>query len=251
MKVLILNSGVGKRMGKLTSEHPKCMTVISESGETILSRQLKMFNKYGIKKVVLTTGIYHQLIKDYCKSLNLPLSISYCKNPLCEETNYIYSIFLAKDLLIDDILLLHGDLVFEESVLQEVFESRFNCMTTSSIKELPEKDFKAVVQNDRKILKVGIEFFDSAIQAQPLYKIDKINWIKWLNKIEEFCNTNRTSCYAEDALNELNGECNIYALDIRTKICEEIDNIDDYIRVCNMLGEGEWIDKYLEEVLVD
>ena len=41
MKALILNSGMGKRMGVLTSEHPKCMTEIKD-GETILSRQLTL-----------------------------------------------------------------------------------------------------------------------------------------------------------------------------------------------------------------
>ena len=41
MKALILNSGLGSRMGELTSDHPKCMTEIS-SKETILSRQLNM-----------------------------------------------------------------------------------------------------------------------------------------------------------------------------------------------------------------
>ena len=40
MKALILNSGLGKRMGTLTSEHPKCMTELSV-GETIVSRQLR------------------------------------------------------------------------------------------------------------------------------------------------------------------------------------------------------------------
>lgn len=37
MKVLILNSGMGSRIGVLTSEHPKCMTEISNI-DTILSR---------------------------------------------------------------------------------------------------------------------------------------------------------------------------------------------------------------------
>ena len=36
MKALILNSGLGSRMGVLTSEHPKCMTEISAK-ETILA----------------------------------------------------------------------------------------------------------------------------------------------------------------------------------------------------------------------
>lgn len=56
MKVLILNSGLGSRMGVLTSEHPKCMTEIS-SHETILSRQLKMIADTGIEEVVMTTDI--------------------------------------------------------------------------------------------------------------------------------------------------------------------------------------------------
>ena len=55
MKALILNSGLGSRMGVLTSEHPKCMTEVS-SHETILSRQLRLIAEAGITEVVITTG---------------------------------------------------------------------------------------------------------------------------------------------------------------------------------------------------
>lgn len=48
MKSLIHNSGLGLRMGVLTSEHPKCMTWIS-SNETILSRQLRQLADAGIE----------------------------------------------------------------------------------------------------------------------------------------------------------------------------------------------------------
>ena len=37
---------------------------------------------------------------------------------------------------------------------------------------VPEKDFKAVIKGNR-IEKVGIEFFENAVAAQPLYKILK------------------------------------------------------------------------------
>ena len=36
MKALILNSGLGSRMGDITCTHPKCMTEIDEK-ETIVS----------------------------------------------------------------------------------------------------------------------------------------------------------------------------------------------------------------------
>lgn len=55
MKALILNSGLGSRMGELTSEHPKCMTEISLH-ETILSRQLRQIANAGIEEVFMTTA---------------------------------------------------------------------------------------------------------------------------------------------------------------------------------------------------
>ena len=55
MKALILNSGLGSRMGILTSEQPKCMTEIG-THETILSRQLKQIADAGIEEAAITTG---------------------------------------------------------------------------------------------------------------------------------------------------------------------------------------------------
>ena len=118
MKALILNSGLGSRMGVLTSEHPKCMTEISPR-ETILSRQLKQIADAGIREVVITTGLFRDALIAYCESLDLPLSYSFIHNPAFRETNYIYSIYCARAELDDDILLMHGDLVFENEVLDK------------------------------------------------------------------------------------------------------------------------------------
>lgn len=236
MKVLILNSGMGKRMGELTSEHPKCMTIINDEGDTILSRQLKIIQKNGIREVVITTGLFDKVLIEYCNSLELELDISFVNNQIYDKTNYIYSIYKAKDKVLDDIILMHGDLVFSEEVYKMVLSHANSCMVVSGTKELPDKDFKAVIydENSKKMIsKVGIEFFDSAMSAQPLYKIDKENWIKWLEKIEEYCENGNTNCYAENAFNDLNGECKIEALDVENELCEEIDTIEDLERLYN------------------
>lgn len=78
MKALILNSGLGRRMGVLTSEHPKCMTEVSAQ-ETILSRQLHQIAEAGIEEVVMTTGLFDQVLEQYCKSLDLPLAYTFVK----------------------------------------------------------------------------------------------------------------------------------------------------------------------------
>ena len=81
MKAVILNSGMGTRMGLLTSEQPKCMTEISYR-ETILSRQLNMLLNAGIEDVVITTGFHDNVLVNYCQSLELPLNITFVKNPV-------------------------------------------------------------------------------------------------------------------------------------------------------------------------
>ena len=237
MKALILNSGLGHRMGVLTSEHPKCMTEIS-SRETILSRQLRLIASAGIEEVVMTTGYFDDVLVRYCESLELPLHFTFVNNPLYDKTNYIYSIYCAKDVLDDDLILMHGDLVFENSVFDAVVASPDSCMTVSSTLPLPEKDFKAVIQNGI-IVKVGIEFFQDAMAAQPLYKLKKEDWKVWLARIVDFCENDKRKCYAENAFNEVSSFCHIRPLDFKDNLCAEIDTPEDLDSVSSRLSEIE------------
>ena len=237
MKALILNSGLGSRMGVLTSEHPKCMTEISPR-ETILSRQLKQIADAGIREVVITTGLFRDALIAYCESLDLPLSYSFVHNPEFRETNYIYSIYCARAELEDDILLMHGDLVFENEVLDKLLACETSCMAVSTTLPLPEKDFKAVVK-DGKVLRVGIEFFDSAVAAQALYRLKKDDWKKWLDRIAAFCEAGNRKVYAENALNDLDGEANIRALDVQDLLCAEVDDPADLEKVSKQLKTVE------------
>ncbi len=238
MKVLILNSGMGSRMGVLTSEHPKCMTELS-SQETILSRQLRQIAEAGIQEVVMTTGLFDSVLVNYCKSLELPLHITFVKNPVYKETNYIYSIYCAREELKDEeILLMHGDLVFENRVLDAVLESDESCMTVSSTLPLPKKDFKAVIQ-EGYVKKVGIEFFNDAMAAQPLYKLKQKDWQVWLDRIGKFCEAQNVKCYAENALNEISDCCRIRPLDVRDDLCAEVDDPNDLAVIAEKVRQVE------------
>lgn len=233
MKALILNSGLGHRMGDITKEHPKCMTELLNN-ETILSRQLSLLSSVGVKEVVMTTGYFEDVLKDYCASLKLPLKIKFIKNPIYDKTNYIYSIYCARNELHDDILLMHGDIVFDKSVLQDILLDKRSVMKVSSTIPLPQKDFKAVVKNNR-VYKVGVEFFESALEAQALYKLNKIDWEIWLKEIESFCESGNTNVYAENAFNGISDKCKIYAYDVKNRLCTEIDTPEDLEKVKEIL----------------
>ncbi|MBR4433275.1 MAG: phosphoenolpyruvate mutase [Bacteroidaceae bacterium] len=242
MKALILNSGLGHRMGVLTSNQPKCMTEISAT-ETILSRQLRLIAEAGLTEVVMTTGYFDEVLIHYCRSLALPLKFTFVRNPLYDQTNYIYSIYCAREALKDDdIVLMHGDLVFENRVFDAVVGSDESCMAVDSKAPLPEKDFKAVV-HDGRISKVGIEFFNEAVAAQPLYKLRKEDWAVWLERIEQFCESDNRKCYAENAFNEVSDRCCLKALDVKGALCAEIDTPEDLKAVAEKLHEVEnrWV----------
>lgn len=237
MKALILNSGVGRRMGELTKSAPKCFTELS-SGETILGRQLKLLADAGIRKAVITTGGFDSMIRDYCASLSLPIEIEYVRNPLYDQTNYIYSIYCAAALLRnDDLVFMHGDLVFEPAVLDAVIRTKHSCMAVDFRAPIPEKDFKAVIESSDKsengrITKIGVEFFGSdAVAAQPLYKFLAADWQVWLDEIIRFCEAGNQNCYAENAFNNVSDSCSLYPFDLNGALCSEIDNPEDLARV--------------------
>ncbi len=234
MKALILNSGMGRRMGDLTNKYPKCMTKLSEQ-ETILSRQLKALRQCGIFDIVITTGLFDKELIEYCHSLNLPLNYIFVKNPIYDKTNYIYSIYIAREYLYDDVILLHGDLVFELCVLQELLKQSKSCMAVSSTVPLPPKDFKAVIK-DGLIKKIGVEFFNDAVSAQPLYKLYRRDWEIWLESIVVYCKDGQVQCYAEDAFNEISDRCFIYPMDFMDHLCAEIDTPEDLMIIKERLN---------------
>lgn len=224
-------------MGILANDHPKCMTEISNR-ETILSRQMRLIAEAGINEVIMTTGAFDGILINYCKSMELPVKIKFVKNPIYDKTNYIFSIYCAREYLKgDDFILMHGDLVFENTVFDDLIACNTSCMIVSSTAKLPEKDFKAVVKNN-KVEKVGIDFFDMAMSAQPLYKLLRDDWEKWMDIIVRYCedgDEEKKKCYAENALNEITDK-NIMALDIHDRLCAEIDDSDDLAIVFEKLN---------------
>ncbi len=228
MKALILNSGIGSRLMPLTKDQPKCMTALSTE-DTILSLQLKNLSSCGIKDIVITTGYESGKLIAYGNKIGheFGLDIEFVFNKLFADTNYIYSIYLAERYLHDDIVLLHGDLVFDQAVLQKLFQYDRSEMVVSSTLSLPEKDFKAQLEQNR-IVRIGVDVFSRAVTAQPLYKLLRKDWKIWLDNILKFCKEGNVNCYAENAFNQVSDRCIIYPCDVHDLLCMEIDNFEDY-----------------------
>ncbi len=227
MKALILNSGIGKRMEYLTKDKPKCLVNLYDK-ETILSRQLRILEKYKIQDVVITTGPYQDILINYIDE-NFPnLKVEFVFNPNFDSTNYIYSIFLAKEKLYDDILLLHGDMVFDENVLSEILNNpEQNLVLVDKSSDVPEKDFKGKIKNEI-VIEIGVNVFGKdCYTLMPVYKISKPKFTVWLNEIEKFVKKKELSVYAENAFNQVFDKIELKPCYYSNILCMEVDTPED------------------------
>lgn len=237
MKAIILNSGMGTRLGELTKHVPKSMIQIGEN-ETIFSKAVNSLLNYGIDEFIITTGYLNKVLENYAINTFPDVNFTFVHNPVYDSTNYIKSIDFIENVFSDDLFLLHGDLIFDNKVLEMLSSCDESCMVIDSLHDIPEKDFKAKVENGY-IKKVSVKYFgDDAMACQPLYKLKNEDWIKWKDNIRIFCDNDNTNVYAEESLNELlENQIKLKSLDVKGLYCSEIDNKDDLNNYKNRFGD--------------
>jgi phosphoenolpyruvate phosphomutase len=237
MKVIILASGIGKRLRPLTNDKPKSLVKITK--KTILEHQLDNLAKYDIKKVIITTGPFEDKVKNHLAEKYNDFKISYVHNPEYDATNYIYSLWLTKDLIDDDIILFHGDLLFDEKLLKKILDGNGNFVLVNKKAKLPEKDFKALIKNN-KVLKIGVNLFcENAFFSLPLYKFSKKDFLIWINEMEKEIKDGNLDIYAEDAFNNISDEITLHPLYFSKEFCMEIDTKEDLEIARNLLMGDE------------
>lgn len=243
MKAMIFNSGLGNRMGEITKAIHKSMLKL-KNGENILHRQLNILSSLGIGEFIITVGPFEEQIRETASDFS-QCKFYFVRNDIYYRTNYIYSMFLARDFVNDDMLFLHGDLVFNKGFARAILENPvLNCAPLNRACSLPEKDFKGRIIDER-LHEVSVKIFDeNCLAFQPFYKLSKAVASAWIGKVAQYVIDGQTRCYAENALNEI-----LPALDIRPiyyddHFVEEIDTIDDYKRVSSAILAFDEVDKY-------
>ncbi len=110
---------MGNRLGKYTKDNTKCMLDIN--GRTLIARALDALASNGIKKCVMVVGYKKDNLMRAVGDSHRGMEIIYVANDVYNRTNNIYSLYLAKDYLLeDDTLLLESDLIFEERVIADL-----------------------------------------------------------------------------------------------------------------------------------
>lgn len=183
MQSLMLAAGMGKRLGRYTQNGTKCMVQVN--GKALIEYAIEALVKAGIKKFTLVVGYRSEVLKDFIKSKfneeNLcGMKIEYIENSVYDKTNNIYSLYLAKDVLVqDDTILLESDLIFDDKLLSDIIKSPDKDLAMVSLFEPWMDGTCTLMDSDRNIVgmldKAHFNWADigSYYKTVNIYKLSK------------------------------------------------------------------------------
>jgi histidinol-phosphate/aromatic aminotransferase/cobyric acid decarboxylase-like protein/choline kinase len=120
MQAIILAAGMGKRLRPLTDSVPKCMVPVN--GRPILLNTLDILSQFPVEEVIIVVGHKKEVIQERVGTRYKGLTITYVVNEVYDTTNNIYSLWLARDLVRDNVLLFEGDIFFEKALVAKALE---------------------------------------------------------------------------------------------------------------------------------
>lgn len=247
MQAIILAAGMGKRLKELTSEATKCMVKVN--GVAMIDRMMGALDKLGLSRIVVVVGYEGQKLMDYIDALGISTPVEYVNNTVYDKTNNIYSLYLAKDYLVqEDTLLLESDLVFEEAVLQKLIRNpypslvlvdKFESWMDGTVVTLDEHDN---IQSFVAKREFDFNRIDEYYKTVNIYKFSKeFSQLYYVPFLEIYCKALGTNEYYEQVLKVITflEDPHIKAVKLTGEKWYEIDDVQDLDIAETIFLEGE------------
>lgn len=122
---MVLAAGAGSRLGAETAELPKTLLEVQE-GRTILDVALANFARVGLARAVVVTGYAADRVAERVPALQRRhgLEVELVYNPKALEWNNAYSLWCARAVFAEGVLLANGDTVHPASVEEALLAAR-------------------------------------------------------------------------------------------------------------------------------
>lgn len=155
MNALILSAGQGKRLLPLTASTPKCLLPLQ--GKSVIQWQIEALAACGVGRVSVVVGFGADKVKAELERWCAPsFEVVAVDNPHFAVSDNLVSCWIARREMESDFVLLNGDTLFEQRVLQRLLDSaQAPVMMTISRKASYDADDMKVRCDDSKLLAVG------------------------------------------------------------------------------------------------
>jgi choline kinase len=154
---MVLAAGAGRRLRPFTDELPKALIPV-DGERTILDIALDNLAKVGITEVVIVVGHASQAIEQRKAELEqrYGLRLTLVQNDHADDWNNAYSMWTARDLMCDGVLLLNGDTVHPVAIEETLLASRGPAvlLAVDAFKELADEEMKVTVDESGAVRRI-------------------------------------------------------------------------------------------------
>ncbi len=235
MQAMMLAAGMGKRLKDLTQDNTKCMLKVH--GKTLIERALDILVDAGVSKMIMVIGYRGENVRELLGNSYREMPIQYIENPIYNETNNIYSLWLARnEMCEEDTLLLESDLIFESSMVTGMLEDpRPNLAAVAPFKSWMDGTVVCLDEDDNIVRFLGKDAFrfkevDEYFKTVNIYKFSKeFSQKSYVPFLDAYCTALGHNEYYEQVLKVVTflDNTDLQGYRIKKEKWYEIDDVQD------------------------
>lgn len=227
MQAIILAAGVGSRLRPITNEVPKCLVQVNK--KSIIEYQIEAYLNAGIEEIIVLTGYLQEKLVSFLKAKYSSINIIFVNNDDYENTNNMYSLYLARNLVKDEFIMSNADVVFSNDMVKLLLQNTEDSMIAVDKDNYNEESMKIIVNEDKVIsISKQIEERDAYGTSIDLYKFNKEATKLMFNEINYIINEDKNlNSWTEVALDSILSKTVFKPMNIGERFWYEIDNHED------------------------
>ncbi len=161
---LVLAAGAGRRLRPYTDTLPKALVPVGPDGvadgPTVLDLTLRNFAEIGLTEAAVVVGYRKEAV--YARKAALEaaygVALTLIDNDKAEEWNNAYSLWCARDVLREGVILANGDTVHPVSVERALLDARGEgrriILALDTVKKLADEEMKVVTEPGRGVRRI-------------------------------------------------------------------------------------------------
>lgn len=153
---ILLSAGQGSRLLPLTADCPKCL--INLSGRSLIAWQIEMLARGGVKRVDVVTGFKTDMVEHHLAGLHdSRMEVTCHFNPFFHVADNLGSCWIVRDRMKGDFLILNGDTLVGEDIVDRVQHGGSNWPITVTVDEKSsyDSDDMKVERSGQRLVRIG------------------------------------------------------------------------------------------------
>tara|TARA_B100001027_G_scaffold39734_2_gene25152 strand:- start:1022 stop:1729 length:708 start_codon:yes stop_codon:yes gene_type:complete len=227
MKALILAAGVSRRLYPQTYNTPKCLLEVG--GKPIINYQLEALSELGINDITMIVGYHREMLVESVEKNFPEIDFRFIVNNHYFETNTAYSVYVGKEALSDQHLLMNADVVYPKELLSKLYHSSFENVLAVDIRSCGREEVKVIDGGQNKISAIGKDLIEDQCLGEfiGVAKFSSEFMNEFVSSLGQLIEAGGKNDYFEAGIEQLLEKQLVHYVDVSEYPCLEIDFIED------------------------